>query len=211
MRRSVRYGEGRLNASLHSCLTVAACRYQIGNRAEVMPRPAVHAQVVGKVSTTRSSPTALNRPWPPRHPPPARDHRNRLLRPDCRASRASTLGPVRRQRCVDDLRRDHPQPAPRRRHPRQPGPCRGPRRHPAPRPDHRARPDHPPTAPPSAAPARALALGRAVDRALGRRVRHRPASHQPDADHRRTRPDQEPSTVEKLGRPAASTCPTPTP
>ena len=37
-----------------------------------------------------------------------------------------------------------------------------------------------------------------------------PPAHQPppDADHRRTRPDQEPSTVEKLGRPAAPNLPT---
>ena len=54
------------------------------------------------------------------HPPPARDHRNHLRRPDRRTPGPPALGPVRRQQCLGDLRRDHPQPAPRRRHPRQP-------------------------------------------------------------------------------------------
>ena len=46
------------------------------------------------------------------------------------------------------LRGDHPQPAPRRRHPRRPRPGRGPRRDPAPHHHHRARPARPAPAPP---------------------------------------------------------------
>ena len=50
------------------------------------------------------------------HPPPARDHRNHLRRPDRRAVGAPAVRPVRRERCLGDLCGDHPQPAPRRRH-----------------------------------------------------------------------------------------------
>jgi hypothetical protein len=52
------------------------------------------------------------------HPPAARDHRDRLLRRHRRAVGPPTLQPVRVQRRVGHLHSDHPQPAPRRRHPR---------------------------------------------------------------------------------------------
>ena len=77
------------------------------------------------------------------HPPPTRDHRNHLRRPDRRTAGPSAVGPVRHQRCLGDLRGDHPQPAPRRRHPGRPRPGGGPRCQPAPGADHHPLPDRP--------------------------------------------------------------------
>jgi hypothetical protein len=49
---------------------------------------------------------------PPRadrhHPPPARDHRDRVRRPDRRAAGTSALGPIRRELGLDSVRRDRP-------------------------------------------------------------------------------------------------------
>ena len=53
------------------------------------------------------------------HPPPTRDHRNRLRRPDRRTAGAPALGPVRRQLRLDPVRRDRPQPAARGRRARR--------------------------------------------------------------------------------------------
>jgi len=78
------------------------------------------------------------------------------------------------QQRLGDLRRDEPQPAPRRRNPHQPQACRGPRRHPAPPHRHRPGPHRPPTTAPPATPASALALGPAMDRALEQRLRRYP-------------------------------------
>ena len=47
------------------------------------------------------------------HPPPTRDHRNRIRRPDRRTAGPLALGPVRRQLRLDSVRRDRPQPAAR--------------------------------------------------------------------------------------------------
>jgi hypothetical protein len=136
---------------------------------------------------------------------------NRVRRPDRRTAGSPAVRTVRREQRLGDRRGDHPQPAPRRRHPGQPEACRGPRRHPAPAHHHHPRPDRPPATPPGAAPARALALGGPLDGAVDCRVRHRTTRHRLTHDHRRPRPDQEPETVEKLGRPAAPTCQPPTP
>ena len=49
------------------------------------------------------------------HPPPPRDHRNRLRRPDRRAAGPHALGTLRRELRLDPVRGDRPQPAARRR------------------------------------------------------------------------------------------------
>src|SRR4051812_26061758 len=127
---------------------------------------------------------------------------NRVRRPDRRTPRPPTVGPIRRQQRLGDLRGDHPQPAPRRRHTRQSSARRGPRRHPTAATDHRPRPARPPATPPDAAPAHALALGQAVAGPGPPRGPARP----PTADQRITRPPPPAArletTVEKLGRPA---------
>src|SRR3954468_22324776 len=78
-------------------------------------------------------------------PPPPRDHRNRVRRPDRRTPGPPALGALRRQLGLGPVRRDRAQPAPHRRHPRlRTRRCRGPRprprRDPAQTTDHRARP-----------------------------------------------------------------------
>jgi hypothetical protein len=90
------------------------------------------------------------------------------------------LGPVRREQRLGDLRGDHPQPAPRRRHPGRRAACRGPRRHPAADDRHRLRPARPAATPPGATPARALAVGLRVANAVEPSLQARPAA----ADHR---------------------------
>jgi hypothetical protein len=98
-------------------------------------------------------------------------------------------GPVRREQRVGDLRCHHPQPAPRRRRPRQRPACRRPRRDPAPTDRQRARPAGPTAAPSHLAPAPALALGRAVDCPMEERVRpgDRATDRRVTIDHSRTR------------------------
>ena len=49
------------------------------------------------------------------HPPPPRDHRNRVRRPDRRPAGAHALGAFRRQLRLGAVRGDRPQPAARRR------------------------------------------------------------------------------------------------
>ena len=49
------------------------------------------------------------------HPPPARDHRNRVRRSDRRTAGPHPVGPFRRQLRLDPVRGDRPQPAARRR------------------------------------------------------------------------------------------------
>ena len=51
------------------------------------------------------------------HPPPPRDHRNRLRRPDRRTPGPHAFGTLRRQLGLDPVRGDRPQPAARRRRP----------------------------------------------------------------------------------------------
>src|SRR4051812_32605726 len=101
-------------------------------------------------------------------PPPPRDHRNRVRRPDRRTPGPPALRALRRQLRLGAVRRDRPQPAPHRRHPRlrtrhrkdySRTPRPRPRRDPAPTTDHRARPTRPTrpsTRPPLTQP---LALG----------------------------------------------------
>ena len=53
------------------------------------------------------------------HPPPTRDHRNRVRRPDRRTAGPPALGTLRRQLRLGPVRRDRPQPAARRRRARR--------------------------------------------------------------------------------------------
>src|SRR5512142_3271035 len=106
------------------------------------------------------------------HPPRACDHRDRLRRPDRRAAGPPAARLVLRQRRLDALRRDHAQPAARRRHPDQPAARPRPRRHVPPADHHRPRPAHPPPAPSRATPARPLAVAPTVDRAVAAPVPH---------------------------------------
>src|SRR5512135_2251491 len=106
------------------------------------------------------------------HPPRACDHRDRLRRPDRRAAGPPAVRLVLRQRRLDALRRDHAQPAARRRHPDQPAARPRPRRHVPPADHHRPRPAHPPPAPSRATPARPLAVAPTVDRAVAAPVPH---------------------------------------
>ena len=53
------------------------------------------------------------------HPPPTRDHRNRVRRPDRRAAGPHPVGPVRRELRLGPVRGDRPQPAARRRRARR--------------------------------------------------------------------------------------------
>ena len=73
----------------------------------------------------RQSRTSLGRRH---HPPPPRDHRDHLRRPDRPTPRAPAFGPVRREHRMDPVCGDQPQPAPRRRHDGRPRPSRRPRR-----------------------------------------------------------------------------------
>ena len=90
--------------------------------------------------TNTTDPTAAGR----HHPPPARDHRDRVRRSHRRPTVAHALGPLRRQQRVGDLRRDAPQPAACRRHPGRRSACRRPRRDAASPPRHRPGPTRPP-------------------------------------------------------------------
>jgi hypothetical protein len=112
-------------------------------------------------------------------PPPTRDHRDRLRRPHRRPSRTHPLRAFLGQQRVGDLCCDHPQPAPRRRHPDQPQTCRGSRRDATTPPRQRARAARPTATTPSAPSTGALALGHTVDRAL---------AQGPFPRHRTTRP-----------------------
>ena len=111
-------------------------------------------------------------------PPPPRDHRDRVRRPHRRAPGPPTVRAFRRQLRLDALRRDRPQPAPRRRHPRRPTPHPRPRRDPAPTVDQRARPAGPTRPRTRAAPTQPVALGARLAAAVG--PDHRP--------HHRTQP-----------------------
>jgi hypothetical protein len=70
----------------------------------------------------------------------------------------------------DGARGDHPQPAPRRRHPRRAAPGQGPRRHPAPTTDQRPRPDRPTTGPADPAPPRILAPRQRLEKLMGQHL-----------------------------------------
>ena len=105
-------------------------------------------------------------------PPPPRDHRNRVRRPDRRAPGAPAVRALRRQLRLGTVRRDRAQPAPHRRHPRWPRPHRRPGRDPAPTTDHRPRPTGPPRPHARPAPTQPLALGAHMAPAVG--PDHRP-------------------------------------
>ena len=114
-------------------------------------------------------------------PPPSRDHRNRVRRPDRRALGAPAVRALRRQLRLGTVRRDRAQPAPRRRHPRWPRPRRRPGRDPAPTTDHRARPTGPPRPHARPAPTQPLALGAHMAPAVG-------PDHRPQPTRRRLTP-----------------------
>src|SRR5258708_9844393 len=98
------------------------------------------------------------------------------------------IGVISSERGLARPGRHQPQPAARRRRPRQPRLRQGPRRHAAPRPDRRRRPRRPPRPPTHhLAPARMLAPPRRVDEPV--RSRLRPAARRsrltsPDIGHR---------------------------
>jgi hypothetical protein len=107
------------------------------------------------------------------HPPPPRHLRDRLVRPHRRALGPPTLRIVCRQHGLVHPRRDHPQPAARRRHPHRHRPLRrGPRRHPAHPPDQHPRPLRPTPTPPGPAPTRALAPRRRLAQPLAGDLHH---------------------------------------
>ncbi len=107
-------------------------------------------------------------------PPRPRDHRAGHRRPEERPARAPALGRVHRQRRLAGLRRDRPQPAPRRRHARRRPPRPDPHRH-HPRPaDQHPGPARALRPPPAPAPTPRLALGARPGRAVHRRALHDP-------------------------------------
>jgi hypothetical protein len=114
-------------------------------------------------------------------PPPSRDHRNRVRRPDRRALGAPAIRALRRQLRLGTVRRDRAQPAPCRRHPRWPRPRRRPGRDPAPTTDHRPRPTGPPRPHARPAPTQPLALGAHLAPAVG-------PDHRPQPTRRRLTP-----------------------
>ena len=133
-------------------------------------------------------------------PPPPRDHRNRVRRPDRRTPGPPAIRALRRQLRLGVVRRDRAQPAPRRRHPRRPTPHPRPRRDPAPPTHRRAGPPGPTRTPSRPAPTRRMALGTRMAAAMEpsprlplSRLKH-PGQHRPE--RRRS--------VEELGRPAGS-------
>ncbi len=138
------------------------------------------------------------------HPPPARDHRDRVRRPDRRTAGPPAVGPVRREQRLGDLRGDHPQPAPRRRHPGRPQPMRWP----AARPCAASSSPSPPGSPDRNA-ARCCTYPRTGPGPIpGRPCGTASSATARATDHRLTLPTCPPAqpgdhTVETLGRPAA--------
>ena len=94
-----------------------------------------------------------------RHPPSSRSHRNRVRRPDRRPARAHAFRALRRELGLGAVRGDHPQPAPRRGHPRRIRGAGCPRGHAAPQDRQHPRPAGPPTTTTPPAPSPPLALG----------------------------------------------------
>jgi hypothetical protein len=121
-----------------------------------------------------------------RHHPPRPCHlRDRLVRPHRWPLGTPALRLVRRQRRLDRPRRDHPQPAARRRHADRHRPlCRRPRRHPTHPPDQPGGPFRPPATPTRAASAQPFAQSRPLARLLAGRLRHLTAK--PTAAHTTT-------------------------
>src|SRR4051794_40123873 len=133
-------------------------------------------------------------------PPPPRDHRNRVRRPDRRTPGPPALRALRRQLRLGPVRRDRAQPAPHRRHPRRPTPHPRPRRHPAPPTHRRARPSGPNRTPGRPAPTRRMALGTRMAAAMGPSPRPHPSRLTPP----RPTSARARRSVEELGRPAGS-------
>src|SRR5271166_3483075 len=94
------------------------------------------------------------------HPPPPRDHRDRVRRPDRRAAGSYAVGALWRQLGLGPVCRDRPQPATRRRHPRRFSARRRARGHPAAQDRQHPRPPDPPATQTHPASAQPLALGR---------------------------------------------------
>src|SRR5271166_845576 len=94
------------------------------------------------------------------HPPPPRDHRDRVRRPDRRAAGSYAVGALWRQLGLGPVCRDRPQPAARRRHTRRFSARRRARGHPAAQDRQHSRPPDPPATQTHPAPAQPLALGR---------------------------------------------------
>ena len=133
-------------------------------------------------------------------PPPSRDHRNRVRRPDRRALGAPAIRALRRQLRLGTVRRDRAQPAPCRRHPRWPRPRRRPGRNPAPTTDHRPRPTGPP--PPAHPSCTYPAAGPGRPPGSGCSTRPSATAHPPPDTHPAGNPPRAPRSVERLDRPA---------
>ena len=123
-------------------------------------------------------------------PPPPRDHRNRVRRPDRRTPGPPALRALWRQFRLGAVRRDRAQPAPRCRHPRRPTPRPRPRRDPAPPTHRRAGPPGPTRTPSRPAPTHRMALGTRMAAAMGPSPRPHPSHLTPPRPHRPKRHDQ---------------------
>ena len=136
--------------------------------------------------TNSTLPTVAGR----HRPPPPRDHRNRVRRPDRRTPGPPALRALRRQLRLGAVRRDRAQPAPRRRHPRRPTPRPRPRRDPAPPTHRRARPTGPTRPHTRPAPTQPLALGARMAAAVEPDHRAQPTSRRltPPRRHRPEHP-----------------------
>ena len=110
------------------------------------------------------------------HPPPPRNHRNRIRRPHRRTAGAHALGTLRRQLGLDPVRGDRPQPAARRRDSRR-RPTHPRTRIDAAAQDHqRPRPTGLPATPTHPAPAHALALVQGLACAVAQHHRIQPTT-----------------------------------
>ena len=95
-------------------------------------------------------------------PPPTRDHRNRLRRPDRRTAGPHALRKVRGELGLGVVHGHRPQPAARRRRPGRRRPRGRPGSHPAPQDRQHSRSAGPATTPTDPAPTQSLALDRSL-------------------------------------------------
>ena len=119
------------------------------------------------------------------HPPPTRQRRDRVRRPDRQISGAPAVRVILGKLDVGDRRADQSQPAARHRHLDQRRARHGPRRDPAPSTPQRPRPTGPPARQGHPAPARTLALGEHLDPAVA-------AGPHPPAEPHPRQPDRPP-------------------
>ena len=142
------------------------------------------------------------------HPPPPRDHRNRVRRPHRRTPGPHALRTLRRQLAPGCCARRSPTTCcapPESLAGRQPR--RRARRHPAPQDRQHPRPPGPPPTPTHPAPTQPLALGRQHGLRCGATLfGYTPPRNPPDLTNPPTRPDQEPTG--KAGQTSGPATPT---